>query len=790
MRRPDMSGMAAKGPIANADVSVDVKLQNEATVNFANVTTDANGHFTVSGAIPDGVVTVKASGGSYVDESTGTTVNLTSNQSIRAKVNWNASTNANIAVTPLTEAAVVRAEALVDLGWSEADAAAQANAEISAYFGVDIVHTMPADPTDAGSSTRAEAEIDYGIILAGITQLNVELGGNSEDAMLLVELIAKDISDSEVDGEEDGEVLLFLGANLPSDSASHGLLRAIANFEAGPRNQGFSLSGQANAKLNASANAGGLADHFAGIYGKTAFSSVAESSIHARVVPEDGGESAFFGETRSNAKGYFSIGVTVPEGVIEATSSGGFYIDQATSQIVQLESTDSLRARLRYDSETSADLSARIMVTPLTEIAVARADALIEAGLTASDATVQANSEVSEYFGVEIVGTLPADTIHASTHSRTEAEVDYGMILSGFSQLNADLGGQPSDLKVLIELIAEDFADGMIDAKADGEAQIFLGATLPVDAGGEALINAIATFEASSRNAGFSLSMATEAALNAGAEANCLPNVHVSFEGDVSFCGPVLGATVDVRVISGAQTITVGTASTDSSGHFSVQGEFPYGVLQVESTGGAYIDHATGDSVALSLVESFRAEIACTASTSTAISGEIAVTPLTTFAAARADALVLLGSARAEAVTKANAEISAYFGVDITGVMPANPTDSGASASTQAELDYGLIIAGISQLNLDLGGDAEDSKMLVGLIALDLADGTVDGKASGTSLPFLGVDLTADAAGEALISAIASFEAGTRNAGFSLSSETSATLSASAAADVLPDVFP
>jgi hypothetical protein len=111
----------------------------------------------------------------------------------------------------------------------------------------------------------------------------------------------------------------------------------------------------------------------------------------------------------------------------------------------------------------------------------------------------------------------------------------------------------------------------------------------------------------------------------------------------------------------------------------------------------------------------------------------VAVTPLTTMAAARALALLRGGAPLEQAVRSANVGVAQQYGLrDIGGVLPVDATSAmSVRSGTREQRDYGVVVAGVSELAGTLGVKPAD---LTTALADDLVDGILDGKNAGTTI--------------------------------------------------------
>lgn len=159
--------------------------------------------------------------------------------------------------------------------------------------------------------------------------------------------------------------------------------------------------------------------------------------------------------------------------------------------------------------------------------------------------------------------------------------------------------------------------------------------------------------------------------------------------------GIITNGTVTVFALNadGSKGAQLGTGSTDGAGAYNIFIGSYTGPVMVEAYG-SYTDEATGLPLTVPASAPLRAVMAHAAGTVS-----LSVTPLTDLAVRQAGALTT------QNITTANALISDLFKVDIIATAPAAPT-SGAfqsSATTQAQKDYALVLAAVSQ-QMQTGG--------------------------------------------------------------------------------------
>ena len=200
--------------------------------------------------------------------------------------------------------------------------------------------------------------------------------------------------------------------------------------------------------------------------------------------------------------------------------------------------------------------------------------------------------------------------------------------------------------------------------------------------------------------------------------------------------GPVAGGTVTAYAVtaSGAKGPALGSTTTDANGNYSLSLNY-IGPIFLELTGGIYTDEATGSkfSVPTGIGAGLQAALPNVTADGT-FTAEI--TPLTTFAAALAQAMS--GGLSNANITSANQQVSSYFSttgatIDILNTQPINPLiANSAIGQPQSAINYGLILAGISQEAQTMA--TSDPLALVHVLASDFSDAEFNGYAGAAEL--------------------------------------------------------
>ncbi|HEY9488316.1 MAG TPA: hypothetical protein VIQ51_08290 [Chryseosolibacter sp.] len=237
----NVSGTAAKGYVANADVNVYAYLETGARGKLlASTKTDAKGKYSVK-VNHRGAAEVVVSNGTYKDEATGETVTIGSKHELRTVVILNAEKEV-AAVTALTTIAAAHVDAHASAGI--ATAIANANARVSTAFGLSGINLTETIPSDFSyeAVTHSQAQVKYGIIQAGLSQVVKEQGLAAEKLLELIADISADYSDDSFNNSK-GSVALQIALSVTPVQAMTGLNVAIENYMKGPNNHSGVASG-------------------------------------------------------------------------------------------------------------------------------------------------------------------------------------------------------------------------------------------------------------------------------------------------------------------------------------------------------------------------------------------------------------------------------------------------------------------------------------------------------------------------------------------------------------------
>ena len=244
-----ISGTATKGPLSGATVRAFAINNGIKGSQLGSAQTDAGGNFAMTVAAYSGPMMLQLHGGSYMDEATGTRMNILDADDMTCvvpSVSITAdSTVTGIQVTPLTSMAQDWAEHMA--GGMTATNISTANMRIGAAYmgsGMDIVMTHPIDPTVVGSANGASIDAkNYGMMLAAISQEAHQLGMTSSSSAM-VTAMHNDAEDGAMDGTMSGTPInmsgmggMMGGGNMMPAAGSGELATAMAMFINGPMNR-------------------------------------------------------------------------------------------------------------------------------------------------------------------------------------------------------------------------------------------------------------------------------------------------------------------------------------------------------------------------------------------------------------------------------------------------------------------------------------------------------------------------------------------------------------------------
>lgn len=205
----------------------------------------ASGTFSIPVGGYGGTVMLRMSGGTFVDEATGTTMTMPYSDVVTSSVPsfTVGSSVTGVQVTPLTAMAQARAQSMAG-GMTAANVAA-ANTAVGNYFNVgDILMTAPMDPAVAASGAAAAPSAkNYGMTIAAMSQYARSLGMTSSSSGMFTAMM-RDASDGLMNGMMGASPIsmggmgggMMGGYTMPPNAGTTGLATAMTAFVGSSRN--------------------------------------------------------------------------------------------------------------------------------------------------------------------------------------------------------------------------------------------------------------------------------------------------------------------------------------------------------------------------------------------------------------------------------------------------------------------------------------------------------------------------------------------------------------------------
>lgn len=238
-------GNAVKGPVSGATIAAfAINADGAPGEMIGSTQTDGSGNFSMTLNRASGPLMIQMSGGSYMDEATGTNMTMLANDVMTSAIpSISGSTLAGVQITPLTSMA--QSLAAHTPGGMNAENITRANAAVGQYFGVgDILMIHPMDPMVNGSGARATEDMkNYGMSIAAMSQYARDIGMPYSSGM--VTAMMNDATDGRMDGimENTGMASGMMGSNyvqmgggmmegtmMSADAGGPGLAYAMSEF--------------------------------------------------------------------------------------------------------------------------------------------------------------------------------------------------------------------------------------------------------------------------------------------------------------------------------------------------------------------------------------------------------------------------------------------------------------------------------------------------------------------------------------------------------------------------------
>lgn len=169
-----ISGYAVNGLIGGAQVSVYSFANGVRGSRLGGTTTDASGAYSIAIQGRSQPILIEVSGGSYVEEASGTTVSLQDGQRLRAIGRYISGQAQDLMVTPLTHMATALTEYRMTQGTPAETAIGEASTTVNRFFSINTGLTRPIDISadntgNTNPATDPDDDLLYGFYLAGLS---------------------------------------------------------------------------------------------------------------------------------------------------------------------------------------------------------------------------------------------------------------------------------------------------------------------------------------------------------------------------------------------------------------------------------------------------------------------------------------------------------------------------------------------------------------------------------------------------------------------------------------------
>jgi len=442
----------------------------QAGAQVGSATTDVNGIFSMSIGTYAGPVMLQATGGTYADEATGTTMSMAAGDVMSVAIPTLAAgaTTSGIQITPMTAMAQAIAKQMVG-GMTDANIAA-ANTAMGSYFSVsDIVHVQPMNPLLPGSGASASQDAqNYGMTLAAMSKYAQTVGMSYSSAM--VTALMNDAADGVMDGKT-GTVPVTMGgmmgsAMLPSAAGTTGLGTAMGAFMNSAQNKsGITTPTLMNKLMGSSGHVMGSGTGMtSSSVSGTVFNGLMTQATVTAYAINNGVAGARIASVTTDSQGNFTMPLGNYAGAVMLQMNGGIYTDEATGATVTMGSSDLMSAVM--PTVASGTASSGVWLTAMTSMAQARASGMT-GGMTDTN-IMAANTAMGNYFSVsDILKTQPMNPMVAGSGTNASQDArNYGMTLAAMSQYAKNLNMTVSS--AMVTAMMSDAADGVMDGKKGG----------------------------------------------------------------------------------------------------------------------------------------------------------------------------------------------------------------------------------------------------------------------------------------------------------------------------------
>lgn len=515
-----VSGVVTKGPVGSTTVAAYGISGGQLGAQIGTASTDVNGNFSMSIGAYAGALMLQTSGGTYIDEATGTSMSMAQGDVMTVAIPTVAAstTTSGIQVTPVTAMAQASAQQMAG-GMTDANIAA-ANTAMGSYFSVtDIVHVQPMNPLLQGSGAGATLDAqNYGMTLAAMSKYAKAVGMSYSSAM--VTALVNDAADGIMDGKA-GSATVPMGGMmgstmLPPAAGTTGLGAAMSDFMTSAQNKsGISTPALVNKLMGSTGHVlgSGAGMTSTSVSGTVFNGPMTQATVTAYAI-NNGVTGARIASVTTDGQGNFTMPLGTYAGAVMLQMSGGTYTDEATGTTMTMGASDLMSAVM--PTVASGTAASGVWLTPVTSMAQARASCMT-GGMTDAN-IVAANTAMGNYFAVgDILKTRPINPMVAGSGTTASQDArNYGMTLAAMSQYAKNLNMTVSSS--MVTAMMGDAADGVVNGmKGSAPISMSMGGmmgsgNMAPTAGASDLGSAMVGFMSSTANAS-SMNAADMAAL-------------------------------------------------------------------------------------------------------------------------------------------------------------------------------------------------------------------------------------------------------------------------------------
>jgi len=165
-----IQGNVVDGILVGSQVSIYGFESGMRGVLLGTAVTNEQGGYAIELQVPDQLILIEISGGTYLEDASGSVITLADGQVLRAITKYTSGSSLDAMVTSLTHLAVGLAEYKINNGVPVDQAILEANADINRFFAINTSTTTPLAITDENNTlSELNDPALYGFYLAGLS---------------------------------------------------------------------------------------------------------------------------------------------------------------------------------------------------------------------------------------------------------------------------------------------------------------------------------------------------------------------------------------------------------------------------------------------------------------------------------------------------------------------------------------------------------------------------------------------------------------------------------------------